>query len=320
MSRLPLDMTEAFVLGAGMGTRLRPVTDDLPKPLVPIFQKPLVTFAFDHLIAGGVERLIVNTHRLPERFSEIFPDSVYRDRRILFLHEPHLLGTGGGLKNALPHFSGESVVVYSGDVLTDFELAPLLDEHARAGNEVTLALRETSFAPTITLRRGRVVEISNGKGKGGDYDFANVSIWTRKAADLIPENRSVSFIPTLVQAIAEGSRIGGVVVNDGRWFNIGSVRGYLDVHRSVTLENWRPAYLDNAVEWPVAIAADACVDATVHLSGFYSIGADCRVGAGVKLTDSILWPGAQIASGSELRNCIVRGHRVAEGILRDAIV
>jgi mannose-1-phosphate guanylyltransferase len=61
-------VTQAFVLGAGLGTRLRPLTDDLPKPLIPIFQKPLITFALDHLIGAGVERFIINTHRLPESF------------------------------------------------------------------------------------------------------------------------------------------------------------------------------------------------------------------------------------------------------------
>jgi len=81
-------ITQAFVLGAGLGTRLRPLTDDLPKPLVPIFQKPLITFAFDHLIELGIGRFIVNTHHLPERFGEAFPGNRYRDHPVEFVHEP----------------------------------------------------------------------------------------------------------------------------------------------------------------------------------------------------------------------------------------
>src|SRR5205823_12822683 len=112
-------ITQGFVLGAGLGMRLRPLTDDLPKPLVPIFQKPLITFAFDHLLAAGCDKLVVNTHRLPERFADVFPESLYRDRRILFLHEPEILGTGGGIKNAHRFFGNEPFVVYSGDILTE---------------------------------------------------------------------------------------------------------------------------------------------------------------------------------------------------------
>src|SRR5690242_12726955 len=92
-------ITQAFVLGAGLGTRLRPLTDDLPKPLVPIFQKPLITFAFDHLIAFGIEKFIVNTHHLPERFAETFLENSYREIPITFVHEPVRLETGGGIKN-----------------------------------------------------------------------------------------------------------------------------------------------------------------------------------------------------------------------------
>ena len=69
------EIAQAFVLGAGLGRRLRPLTDDLPKPLVPIFQKPLITFALDHLIDIGIEKLFVNTHRLPETFAEAFPEN-----------------------------------------------------------------------------------------------------------------------------------------------------------------------------------------------------------------------------------------------------
>src|ERR1700745_3874933 len=92
-------ITQAFVLAAGLGTRLRPLTEDLPKPLIPIFQKPLITFAFDHLIGLGVTTFIVNTPHRPERFREAFPDGNYRNFPIELVHEPVRLETGGGIKN-----------------------------------------------------------------------------------------------------------------------------------------------------------------------------------------------------------------------------
>ena len=94
---------QAFVLGAGLGTRLRPLTEDLPKPLVPIFQKPLITFALDHLVAAGVKSFVVNTHHLPADISKLsFPDGIYRELPVRLVHEPVLLETGGGIKNAEP--------------------------------------------------------------------------------------------------------------------------------------------------------------------------------------------------------------------------
>ncbi|MEP6937000.1 MAG: NDP-sugar synthase [Chthoniobacterales bacterium] len=310
-------ITQAFVLGAGLGNRLRPLTDELPKPLIPIFQKPLISFAFDHLIDAGCEKLIVNTHRRPERFAEIFPEPVYRGGRLSFLNEPKLLGTGGGIRNALPSLGAEPFVVYSGDILTDFGLPPLLDEHVRAGNDVTLALRETPFPPSVALRGGRVVDIGGKYGQPGDYDFGNVSIWSPEIAGRIPPDRAMSFIPILTDAIGEGARIGGVVLDDGHWFNIGSRKQYLEVHQTIAEEGWKPAYLGPNSGWPVRIAPDAIVDPSAVLSGFYSIGASCRVGAGAKIENTVLWPGAQIASACQLRNCIVRSHQTAKGTHSD---
>src|SRR6185503_14527056 len=127
-------ITQAFVLGAGLGTRLRPLTDDLPKPLVPIFQKPLITFAFDHLIDNGIRRFFVNTHHRPERFAETFTRSTYRDCPIEFRHEPVLLETAGGIANIADLAGAEPLLVYNGDIVTDLPIDRLIDRHFRENN------------------------------------------------------------------------------------------------------------------------------------------------------------------------------------------
>src|SRR5438105_6479538 len=93
-------ITQAFVLAAGLGKRLRPLTDSVPKPLIPIFQKPLITFALDHLIAAGVNSFVINTHKLADQFSEYFHNGEYAGCPVELVHEPELLETGGGIKNA----------------------------------------------------------------------------------------------------------------------------------------------------------------------------------------------------------------------------
>src|SRR5262245_32795105 len=167
---------QAFVLGAGLGTRLRPLTDELPKPLVPIFQKPLITFALDHLIDLGIEKFFINTHRLPETFAEVFPKNLYGSLGITFVNEPVLLETGGGIKNIEAALGSEPFITYSGDVLTDVPLQTLIDEHFRHRNDVTLALRKTGFGSEIALRDSRIVDISNRYGFPGEFDFANIAV------------------------------------------------------------------------------------------------------------------------------------------------
>src|SRR5258708_5625323 len=160
-----------------MGTRLRPLTDALPKPLVPIFQKPLITFALDHLIDAGVNSFVINTHRLPELFAAFFARNAYAEHPVTLVHEPDLLETGGGIKNAEPLFASEPFLTYSGDILTDVDLGPLIDEHFRRGNEVTLALRETGLGPDISFPDCKVIDIAPPLGIAGRYALAPIPPW-----------------------------------------------------------------------------------------------------------------------------------------------
>lgn len=309
-------ITQAFVLGAGLGTRLRPLTDDIPKPLMPVFQKPLITFALDHLCGIGVESFVINTHHLAGQFESLFAGAAYAGHPVKLVHEPEILETGGGIKNAQPFLGNQPFIVYSGDILADFDLRPLIEEHLRRGNDVTLALRETTLAAGVILQNGRIVNITKERGATDSYDYANVSVWNPEIFQRVPQGRKISFIPVLVEWIGQGGHIGGVVLSDGEWFNIGSRKEYLDVHRVIAEQRWRPGYL-NTADWPNAIAKDATIDPGVQLRGCSVVGAGCRVGAGAVLEDTILWPGSQIASRSELHDCIVRSGKKAKGSHRN---
>jgi len=307
---------QAFVLGAGLGTRLRPLTDELPKPLVPIFQKPLITFALDHLIDIGIEKFLINTHRLPEKFAEAFPENRYAGIDLTLVNEPVLLETGGGIKNIEGELGDQPFITYSGDVLTDVPLEPLIEEHFKSGNDVTLALRCTELGSAIAFRGNRVVDISNRYGTPGEFDFANIAVWNRSVFERIPPGKKISFVPVLGEWLSQGGKIGGVVLKDGKWFNLGSRAEYLDVHRVILNERWRPAYLKTS-DWTAQVHPSAMVDPSARVRGCSVVGKDCRVGAEALLEDTILWSGSQIASHAELFGCIVRARKTVTGTHRN---
>ena len=313
-------ITQAFVLGAGLGTRLRALTDDLPKPLAPIFQKPLITFAFDHLIDLGVERFFVNTHHRPERFAEIFPRSTYRDRKIEFRHEPNLLETAGGIANIADSLGDEPLLVYNGDVLTDLPIARLIDNHFRAGNTVTLALRSRAEPKQIAFDSGtgRIIDIRNQLGTGApeEFVFTGVYIVDPKFVDRLERGVKRSVIPVFLELIRRGEKLGGIVIDEGHWWDVGNREAYLQLHRDLPSLNF-PSYPVDDPEWRLSIHKTAIVDPTAQVRGCSVIGADCRVGEGAILDDTILWPGAQIASRSELRSCIVRSRQKVSGVHRN---
>jgi NDP-sugar pyrophosphorylase family protein len=317
---VPINIAQAFVLGAGLGTRLRPLTDDLPKPLVPIFNKPLITFALDHLIAADVESFVVNTHHLPERFPDSLGEGSYRGCPLTLVHEPILLETGGGIKNAERFLdAGQSFFVYSGDILTDLPLTPLIDEHFRRKNDVTLALRSTGVASNVAFQDGRVVDIGRRRGLAGNYDYANISLWNRTAFQHFTSGEKISFVPVLANWIAKGGRIGGVVVEEGEWFNLSSPEEYLRVHQIIAEEKWRPAYLADP-DWPQHVSPQAQLERNTHIRGWSAIGPQARIGSEAVVEDSVVWSGAQIASCTSLKRCIVRSHKSAEGTLVDTII
>jgi mannose-1-phosphate guanylyltransferase len=310
------EIDQAFVLAAGLGIRLRPLTDELPKPLIPIFQKPLVTFALDHLISLGLNRFVINTHRHPELFQNFFAAREYAGFPVTLVHEPDLLETGGGIKNAESHLGSKPFLTYSGDILTNVELQPLIDEHFRRGNDVTLALRRTGLAAAVALRDQRVVDISNRYGFAGNLDFANIAVWNSAIFQRIPSHKKISFIPIIADWIGQGAKIGGVVMDDGKWFNISSRAEYLEVHRTILREHWKPRFV-KARAWPERKASSAIVDSSAQLRGCTVVGQKCRIGAEAILEDTILWPDAEIASQSRLEACIVRSRKKVTGVHRN---
>jgi mannose-1-phosphate guanylyltransferase len=310
------EINQAFVLAAGLGTRLRPLTDEVPKPLIPIFQKPLVTFALDHLIGVGVNRFIINTHRHPELFQNFFGAREYAGFPVTLVHEPDLLETGGGIKNVEIHLGSKPFLTYSGDILTDVELQPVIDEHFRSGNDVTLALRHTGLAAAVALRDQRVVDISNRYGVAGNFDFANIAVWSPAIFQRIPPHKKISFIPIIADWISQGAKIGGVIMDDGKWFNISSRAEYLEVHRTILRENWKPDFVKTR-PWPERKASSAKIDSSAQLRGCTVVGRKCRIGAEAILEDTILWPDAEIASQSQLEACIVRSRKSVTGVHRN---
>ena len=132
----------AFVLGAGLGTRLKSLTSRRPKPLIPVANRPLITYAFDHLLGVGVERLVINTHWRAEAYRRAFPEPTYRGASLVFRDEqPEVLETAGGIWNVRDLLGDGTFAVYNGDILSDLPLESAFHEHADRGNEVTMILR-----------------------------------------------------------------------------------------------------------------------------------------------------------------------------------
>jgi mannose-1-phosphate guanylyltransferase len=220
-----------FILGAGLGTRLRPLTNNFPKPLLPVGGRPIITYAMDHLITVGIERFIINTHHCADVYQKIFPDHLWRGVPIVFRHEPVLLDTAGGIKNIEDLLDNdETILVYNGDTITDLPLQRLIDAHFTKQKEVTLALRSSGSPLNVNLNsRGEICDLRHTLGDPGIMGslFTGIYVVEKRFLNRLEAGRKESVIPVFVEMIREkpGS-VGGVLIDEGHCYDIGSVAEY----------------------------------------------------------------------------------------------
>lgn len=313
---------KAFVLGAGLGVRLRPLTNALPKPLFPVFGKPIITFVLEHLRAAGVSAVAINTHHLAHHFDRLFPDRSHAGLSVQLFHEPVLLETAGGMKNVEAWVGDEPFLTCSGDLVCDLDIRSLTEWHFEDANDATLALRHTGLSTSVAYdpESRRVVDIVGALGAAapGNYDFAGISVWNPMVFGRIQAGLRQSMGSVLIDWLRAGARIGGVVLDGNRWFNVGSRKEYFTIHDVVHQEAWSPFYLaGEAPAWPCYLHPSATVAPGAVITGSSWIGARCLVESSVTLENTFLWPGSRVRPNTKLIDCVVAGAEIGPGSFRD---
>ncbi len=301
---------KAFVLGAGLGTRLRPLTARRPKPMVPIYGRPLISLGFDHLIANGITSFVVNTHHCPESYVSLCGPDGYRGLPVEFRHEPTLLETGGGIKNVEDLIGDAPFLCYNGDILADFPLRPAVAQHLASAAVATLVLRPFGGPLHIQARDGRVTGIRNPDSCDPSFLFTGITILSPEIFRHIPVGEIVSIIPIYAELIRRGAVIGAHVVEEGHWLDLGTRDAYLAAHQLFQPGGAQLSYA--APDWPRTVDPTATVSASVRMRGACSIGQGASIGDGALLDQCVVWENAVVQPGAQLTRCIVRDGEIGE--------
>lgn len=318
----------AFVLCAGWGERLQPLTEQIPKPLVPICGIPLCEFALARIAAAGVERIVINTHRLPGEFVRLFPEypqpSAYAGVPVFFRHEDKLLETAGGLKNVEDLLLPGAVLVHNGDILAETDLSALMAAHARGGALCTLALRSSGGPLQVGFdaASSRVTDIRGELGSAAPrFLYSGVCVVDPALLARIPSGQPVSFVPVWLEVLRAGGKIGGVVLDEGVWRDIGTIGEYLRIHADLASGAVRVAPPATAsAGWPVWRMPGARVDAGAAMEGWNWCGPDSAVETGARVKDSVLWAGSRVEAGTVVEGSVVREGMLAAGEVKATVV
>lgn len=272
----------ALVLTAGLGTRLRPLTERRAKPALPVGDTALITRVLTRLGAAGVRDAVLNLHHLPATVAREAGDGEGTGVRVRYSWEqPLLLGSGGGIRHALPLLDGATILVVNGDSLCDLPLAALVDAHRRSGALVTMGLMPHpaagKYGGVLLSEDGAVLGFPGRASEAQTWHYPGIQVVEREVFAHLPDNvpaESVREVYPALMAERPGSVRGCVF--EASWLDVGTVDDYRHTC--------------------AALAADAEGN---------TIARDADIAPSATLSRTIVWPGARIGANCQLTDCIV---------------
>jgi mannose-1-phosphate guanylyltransferase len=297
----------AMILAAGLGKRLRPLTDQLPKPLVPVVGKPNIVRTIEHLAACGIREIVINLHHLPEAIRAVLGDGSSRGVSIEYSPEPAILGTGGGIKQALSHLGDSTFAVINGDALFAPDLAAALAAHRRRGALATLVVRGDPRAEDYGAvglddqdRVRRLVWAGDASTARRSYMFTGVHLLEPEIVEHLPDEGCI-VRRTYVPLVEQGAPIFGLP-DSGYFCDLGTPKRYLEANVALvtgreSLPGFEPPP-DGVHRGHGVVIGPGC-----RLRPGAVIGDAARLAAGIEVERSVVLPGAEVARN--LRDTIV---------------
>ena len=324
---------KAMILAAGLGTRMRPLTDHCPKPLLPLLLQPMLDHILAQLPRHGIHDVIINLHHHADQLAQWLGDGSRWGVHLSLSFEPEILGTAGALKRVEPLLRDAPFLVLNADVMIDVDLQALWHWHCQRQALVTMVLRPDpaarSYGAVIVDADGRVRRI-NGRPPtrvtvtGQETMFACVQVVDPQVLERIPPDSFITTTSDVYPALIEHNEAVYGYLYTGYWMDIGAPERYLQAHwdllDGVLGDSWvhrlpagshvvlhpddmpQPAPGVTLVP-PVVLGPDVELAPDVCLGPYAVLGAGCRLARGAMVRDSVLWDGVQVGAGAQVRRC-----------------
>lgn len=331
---------QGVILVGGEGTRLRPLTWTVPKPMVPILNRPFLEWMIGHLRGHGIDDIILGLCYLPDRIRDYFGEGERHGVRLTYVREETPLGTAGAVQNVADHLDrARPFFVFNGDVFSDIDLSAMLRFHRERGAVATISLTPvpdpSAFGVVDHERDGRVRRFIEKPPPGtAPTNLINAGTYVLEPTvlDFIPRGQHYMFERGVFPGLLDAGKPVYSWADNSYWVDIGTPERYHAVHRDLLTGQVHVAGLPqyNArgvapgegcqidpsarLTGPILLGPGCAIAANAELTGPLALGPSCRIGEGAIVVDSVLGARVEIASGGEVRGAILGPRcRVARG-------
>jgi mannose-1-phosphate guanylyltransferase len=301
----------AILLCAGKGTRFRPVTEAIPKALLPFLNVPLAIAHLERLQEAGVAEVAVNLHHLGDQVEGRLREQTARLPELAFFREPQILGTAGALRNAAPFLSGGDFLVVNSDAAIAPDFAALVARHRDSGRAATLVVTENRHPERYTPLQAEGDRIAAFGVRGeGPLLYTGVCVLAPRLLARIPAGETALVAHLWQPLLEEGREEIGFLLHEGPNADLGRAGDFLRASLEA-LARGGP-FPRRAGQWDggrrlLSRSAGSGFDATDSVLG------RARIGAGARLSRSTVWDGAAVGEGASLTDCVAAGGRVPAG-------
>lgn len=324
---------KVMILAAGLGTRLRPLTEEIAKPMIPVVNKPVMEHIIELLASQGIKDLAVNLYYKPEIIATYFADGSKWGVDLTYSIEKSLLGNAGGLKKVKNFFGDDTFIVFSSDLLTDIELAPLIDFHKKRKALATIALTKVEdpsrFGVVETDKNGRIVAFQEKPLREeavSNLVSCGIYVFEPEIFDYIPSGKFYDFGQDLFPFLfKKGEELYGFEHND-YWKDIGELETYRCGNFDALMGRVKVKLPGSLISESIWVGEETKIDGSVEMTAPLLIGSNCTVKKGVRLVGptiigdySIIDEGAILHTVIKLANGYIgKNTHIVDGIVGDS--
>jgi len=296
---------KAVVLAAGFGTRMLPLSLETPKPMMPLWGKPVLGHVLDMLARWGVAEVLINLHHQPESICDYVRHRPASGPRVILSFEPYILGTGGALRHAAWFLDDRPFWMINADIAADLDPRSLITAFYQPGVLAALWLEAERGPRTVEMTGGRIANFASSRpGTEGAYTFCGLQLLSPRILRFIPPKGFATIVQAYQQAMRQAWKIAGVCLPRSYWADIGTPDGYLQAHREI-LARHRTGAPGAGLLAPDRLRAMQAWRRRLHFNGFLSAGRNVVIRKGARIANAVIWDDARVAANAIVEQAII---------------